>query len=95
MTPNRQSTRTLLICANTRSDRIHFVIKDAGRSDEVIGFRHSDINDDYYAVMYFGCIVVVPGLANQRKYGKDDGAFVAPKNGRVYRTRNECQSANR
>lgn len=91
----KQTINNGLMCEYKVGQKLHFAIKDAGGSDEVIGFRHSDINDDYYAVMYFGCIVVVPGLANQRKYGKDDGAFVAPKNGRVYRTRNECQSANR
>ena len=91
----KQTLNNGLICEYKVGQKLSFSIKDAGGSDEVIGFRHSDINDDFYAVMYFGCIVVVPGLANQKKYGKDDGAFVAPKNGRVYRTRHECQSANK
>ena len=92
----KQTLNNGLVCEyKVVGKKLHFSIKDAGGSDEVIGFRHSDINDDYYAVMYFGCIVVVPGLANKKKYGKDDGAFVAPKNGRVYRTRHECQAANK
>lgn len=91
----KQTLNNGLICEYKAGQKLRFSIKDAGGSDEVIGFHHSDINDDYYAVMYFGCVVIVPGLTNQKKYGKDDGAFIAPKNGRVYRTRQECQSANK
>ena len=53
----------------------------------------NDINEDFYAVYYFGCIVVVPGHAHPRNYDLDYGVYVSPKNGRVYRTRQECQTA--
>ena len=88
----KQSLNNGLMCDYKVGKKLRFAIKDAGGSDEVIGFRHSDINDDFYAVMYFGCIVVVPGLAT-KNYGKDDNVYISPKNGRVYRKREECQFA--
>jgi len=91
----KQTLNNGLICEYKVGQKLRFSIKDVGGSDEVITFRHSDWDDDYYAVMYFGCIVVVPGAANQNMYGKQDGAFVAPKSGRVYHTRNACQAANK
>lgn len=88
----KQSLNNGLMCDYRVGKKLRFAIKDAGGSDELIGFRHSDINDDFYAVMYFGCIVVVPGLAT-KNYGKDDNVYVSPKNGRVYRKKEECQIA--
>jgi hypothetical protein len=68
-------------------------IKDAGGSDTVIGFQHSNISSKYYAVWYFGCVVVVPGNAHVKNYDRDYGVFISPTNGRVYRTRAECTAA--
>jgi hypothetical protein len=90
----KQTANNGLLCEYRLGKRLHIAIKDAGGGDQVIGFRHSDINDDYYGVMYFGCIVIVPGLTNLKKYGKDDGAFIAPRNGRIYKTLKECRAAN-
>ena len=41
--------------------KLKFTVKDAAGRDPVVGFHHSDIRDDYYAVLYQGAIVVVPG----------------------------------
>lgn len=90
----KQTASNGLICEYRVGQKLRFSIKDAGGSDPVISFRHSDWGDDFYAVMYFGCIVVVPGTASKEKY-EGDGIYVAPKNGRVFRTRSECQAANR
>jgi len=90
----KQTVNNGLICEYKVGQKLKFSIKDAGGSDPVIAFRHSDWDDDFYAVMYFGCIVVVPGTASKEKYDSD-GIYIAPKNGRVYMTRNECQAANR
>lgn len=90
-------TQTLnngLICEYKVGQSLRFSIKDAGGSDQVIAFRYSNWDEDYYAVMYFGCIVVVPGTASKEKYG-GDGVYIAPKSGRVFRTRQECQAANK
>ncbi len=83
------------VCVYKVGQKLKFSIKDPGGSNEVIAFRHSDWDDDYYAVMDLGCIVVVHGAANQKKYGSQGGVFVAPKNGRIHRTLQECQGANK
>ena len=81
-------------CEYKVGQKLKFSIKDAGGSDPVIAFHHSDSEDDFYAVMYFGCIVVVPGDASKEKYD-GGGIYIAPKNGLAFRTLNECQSANK
>jgi hypothetical protein len=90
----KQDVSNGLLCSYKVGKRLHIGIKDAGGNDPVISFRHSDWDDDFYAVMYFGCIVVVPGTASKEKY-EGDGIYIAPKNGRVFRTRSECQAANK
>lgn len=90
----KQTVNNGLMCEYKVGQNLKFGIKDAGGSDQVISFRHSDWDEDFYAVMYFGCIVVVPGTATNEKYD-GDGVYVAPKNGLVFRTRHECQTANR
>jgi hypothetical protein len=66
-------------------------IKDVGGSDTVIGFHNSNINNELYAVMYFGCVAVVPGHAHPKNYDLDYGVFISPKTGNIYRTSSECQ----
>ena len=90
----KQSVNNGLLCEYKVGNTLKFGIKDAGGSDQVIAFRHSDWDEEFYAVMYFGCIVVVPGTASKEKYD-GDGIYIAPKNGRVFRTRRECQDANK
>lgn len=88
----KQSVNNGLMCEYKIGSNLRLAIKDAGGSDEVIGFSHSDINDDYYAIMYSGCIVVVPGFATKNP-PRDEGVYISPKNGRIYQTKQECQSA--
>ena len=90
----KQSVNNGLLCEYKVGNNLKFGIKDAGGSDQVIAFRHSDWDEEFYAVMYFGCIVVVPGTASKEKYD-GDGIYIAAKNGRVFRTRRECQDANK
>jgi hypothetical protein len=68
-------------------------IKDVGRSDTVVGFHNSNINNELYAVLYFGCVAVVPGHAHPKNYNKDYGVFISPKTGNIYRTSPECQAS--
>jgi len=68
-------------------------IKDVGGSDTVVGFHNSNIKNELYAVLYFGCIVVVPGEAHPRNYSLEYGVFISPKTGLVYRTSNECKAS--
>ena len=71
----KQDLNNWLNCNYKVGQNLKFSIKDAGGSDQVISFNHSDINDDYAAVMYFGCIVVIPGHAT-KNHGKDDNIYV-------------------
>ena len=89
----KQTVNNGLICEYKVGNKLSFSIKDADGTDTVVGFHYSNINDEFYAVYYFDCIVVVPGHAHSRNYDRDYGVYVSPKNGRVYRTRKECQSA--
>jgi hypothetical protein len=68
-------------------------IKDVGGSDTVVGFHNSNINNELYAVLYFGCIAVVPGNAHPKNYDRDYGVFISPKTGNIYLTSPECQAS--
>jgi hypothetical protein len=74
--------------------KLVFSIKDIGGADTVIGFRHSDIEDELYAVMYLGCVAVVPGKAHPRNYDLDFGVHISPVTGDVYATSEACRAAN-
>ena len=75
--------------------KLFFSIMDVGGNDTFIRFRHSDIEDDFYAMMYLGCIVVAPGNTDLPKYDLDYRVFVSPVTGNVYRTAGKCRSASR
>lgn len=68
-------------------------IKDVGGSDTVVGFHNSNINNELYAVLYFGCVAVVPGHAHPKNYDRDYGVFISPQTGNIYRTSSECQAS--
>lgn len=68
-------------------------IKDVGGSDTAIGFHNSNINNELYAVLYFGCVAIVPGHAHPNNYGLDYGVFISPKTGNIYRTSSECRAS--
>jgi len=67
-------------------------IKDVGGTDTVVGFDNSNIKNKLYAVLYFGCIAIVPGEAHPRNYNHDYGVFISPVSGLVYQTSNECRA---
>ncbi len=68
-------------------------IKDVGGTDTVVGFHNSNIKNELYAVLYFGCIAVVPGEAHPRNYDKDYRVHISPKTGMLYRTSIECRAS--
>ena len=88
-----QTANNGLHCEYKIGDRLSFSIKDVGGSDTVVGFNQSNINEMFYAVLYFGCVVVVPGHAHVRNYDKNYGVSISIANGRVYKTQKECQIA--
>ena len=80
-------------CEYRVGKKLDFMVRDEGNAVYNISFRHSDIEDDFYAVMYDGCIVVTPGVGHPMNFGRDYGAYIAPVNGRVYRTLEQCKAA--
>ncbi|MDZ4202231.1 MAG: hypothetical protein U1C96_08835 [Gallionella sp.] len=88
----KRTRNTGTVCEYRVGQNLRFSIKDTGGNNEVVIFSHSDWDDDYYAVMHAGCIVIVPGAANQKNFANQDGIFVSPRNGRASRSLRECQN---
>lgn len=82
-------------CKYDIENSVQVGIKDVGGTDTVVGFHKSNIKNDFYAVMYFGCIGIVPGESHSKNYDRDYGIFISPRSGLVYRTATECQSTLR
>jgi len=78
-------------CSYQFGDILKIGIKDVGGTDTVVGFHYSNINNELYAVLYFGCIAVVPGHAHPKNYNIDYGVFISPATGLVYKTSQECR----
>lgn len=64
-----------------------------GISDAGVTFMKSDFNGDYYGTygVLHGCVIVKPGTKNKTN-NPVDFAFVSPKNGKVYKDWQSCQS---
>ena len=65
-------------------------IKDVGGEHTVVGFRHSNVDAELYAVLYGGCIAIVPGKGNKSAKQRDYGVFISPNTGEVYRASVQC-----
>jgi hypothetical protein len=89
----RETSNNGRICDYTVG-KLSLSIKDVGGIDTVVGLRHSDIEDELYAVLYFGCIAVVPGKAQPRNHNPDYGVHISPVTGNVYSTNGACRAAN-
>jgi len=68
-------------------------IKDVGGEHTVVGFRHSNVDAELYAVLYGGCIAIVPGQANKSAKRRDYGVFISPRTGEVYRASVQCEES--
>jgi hypothetical protein len=68
-------------------------IKDVGGEHTVVGFRHSNVDAELYAVLYGGCVAIVPGKSNKTAHHRDYGVFISPKDGMVYRTSVQCEGS--
>jgi hypothetical protein len=80
-------------CTYTFGKVLEVAIKDVGGADTVVGFHNSNINNELYAVLHFGCVAVVPGYAHPKNYDRDYAVFISPKTGSIYRTYPECQAS--
>lgn len=79
-------------CSYRFGDYLVISIKGVGGPDMLVGFQRSDINAKLYAVLYRGCIAVVPGMAHPHGYKSDYAIFISPESGRVSQSIEECQS---
>lgn len=81
---------------------LHFSIDAIGQPDTGITFVKCSMDGDFYATygLKHGCIIVKrgpKGITSKDFYGPGtpfDYAFVSPKNGKVYRTWQECMECN-
>jgi len=83
-------------CEYAVGNGLHFLISGVGQPDWGIAFYKSSADSDFYGAFNSGdeCIAIYrgrKGLASMESLA--DEAFVSPKNGEVYRTRQECQAA--
>ena len=64
-----------------------------GNPDTGVTFMKSDFNGNYYGTygVMHGCVIVKTGTKNKTK-NPADFAFVSPKNGKVYRDWQTCQT---
>ena len=80
-------------CTYKFGNNLTIGIKDVGGTDTVVGFHNSNIKNELYAALYFGCIAVVPGEAHPMNYDKEYGVHISPKTGLLYRTSAECRTS--
>ena len=70
---------------------LHFAIVAPGKPDSSIYFYSASVKGDYFAVLglLHGCVIVRPGQGASQAHQRDL-AFVSPRNGKVYRTWQDC-----
>ena len=75
-----------------RVGSLEFGIVGLGGKETTVHFLKSDIADDYYAQlrMQLGCVVVLPGTANDKS---KDKAFVSTSTGKVFRSAEQCKES--
>ncbi len=86
-----QNSRGDLECDYRVGRSLHFTIVAPGKPDASIYFYSASVQGDYFAVVSIsnGCVVVRPGQSASQKR-QLDLAFVSTRNGKVYRTANDC-----
>jgi len=94
-------TNQTLSCEYTVGAGLKFAIAGIGQPDTGITFMRSSFDGDFYASygLLHGCVIVQRGTKGIKS--KDalepgsfaDYAFVSPKNGKVYKSWNQCQAA--
>jgi hypothetical protein len=92
----KQNPEGSLHCTYNVGNDLIFSITAVGELDSGISFLKSDIKGDYYARfgVKHGCVIIARGESSPKsKKSPIDYAFVSPKNGRVYRTWEECKEA--
>jgi hypothetical protein len=89
-------TMQTLSCEYRVGTDLRFSIDGIGDPDTGISFLRSSFDGDYFATVgvMHGCVIVKHGEKTLPEYltpSMADLAFVSPKNGKVYRTWQECK----
>lgn len=73
---------------------LHFAIAGVGEADGTVTFYKVNKDGDFYASfgLQHQCVIVKTGAKPPKGVSPLALAFVSPKNGKVYRTWDECQS---
>lgn len=90
----QESTTQSIECNYKVGKSLHITIVGLGDPDAGVTFMRSDFSGDFYATfgMQHGCVVVKPNVKNLSPGSFPTFAFISPKNGKVYKTWEECQS---
>jgi len=91
----KETSTQMLNCSFHVGNDLYFTIDGIGAPDTGITFMKSSFKGDYYATygLLHGCVIVKKGLKYKEFGAVFDIAFVSPKNGKVYRSWGECQTA--
>ena len=87
-----ESTQALT-CEYKVGTGLHFLIEGLGQPDTGITFLKSSADDDFFAsfAILHGCVIVSRGERGRTPADVLDFVFVSPKNGKVYRSWEECK----
>jgi hypothetical protein len=88
----KQTAASGLICTYRIGDALSISITDVGGTDTQVSFLRSNANDEFFAALYSGCVMVVPGKAHVRTNDPVTNVYVSPRNGRIYKTVGECHA---
>ena len=88
-----------LECTYQVGKDLNIAISGIGQPDTSITFMKSDFDGDFYATygQRHGCIIIKRGSkgVTSKGYGAGsffDYAFISPKNGKIYKSWEECQN---
>jgi hypothetical protein len=82
-----------LTCEYKVGTGLHFLIEGLGQPDTGITFLKSSADEDFFAsfAVLHGCVIVSRGEKSRTPADVLDFVFVSPKNGKVYRSWEECK----
>lgn len=91
----KQDVGGTVSCRYVVGEDLEFSIAAVGTTNAGISFLRSSIRGDYFARygIQHGCVIVEHGERSVAKSLAASWAFISPKNGRVYRTWQECQES--
>jgi len=82
-----------LTCEYKAGTGLHFLIEGLGQPDTGITFFKSSADEDFFAsfAILHGCVIVSRGEKGGTPVDAPDFAFISPKNGKVYKSWEECK----